>query len=229
MVVILRARVLPSSVLRQHKLTLKTIPFYAPKQTICKFCSTTSQRPQQPFQPRTFRAVASAIASGPNSAASSLLSRRAFTASSTPRINQPSDNKMSSDQDYAAFLEKANEDPSKGTAQSSSAASNKPGQFRTTQQGVTVPAPISKALDKGDAFYVSDADEPFEAVALEWDEAGKGLPDEGAYTFSLHVISSLSFVYFSTTANEQCTNRGIRRLDSALGSQECRGADPGPC
>ncbi|KAH6621161.1 hypothetical protein B0J18DRAFT_466773 [Chaetomium sp. MPI-SDFR-AT-0129] len=85
---------------------------------------------------------------------------------------------MSSDQDYAAFLEKANEDPSQGAAQSSSATSNKPGQFRTTQQGVTVPAPISEALDKGDAFYISDADEPFDPVALQWDEAGEGLPDE---------------------------------------------------
>ncbi|KAK4043548.1 hypothetical protein C8A01DRAFT_12884 [Parachaetomium inaequale] len=85
----------------------------------------------------------------------------------------------SSEQDYMAFLDKANEDPSKGVA----SAAKTQGQgvkkkFRTTQEGVEVPEAIRRVCGKGDAFYVSEADEPFEAVALGWDEAGRGLPDE---------------------------------------------------
>lgn len=101
---------------------------------------------------------------------------------------------MASDQDYMSFLDKANEDPSKGQAQvkqqqqqqqgNTAAASKK--KFRTTQEGVEVPAPLARVCggsnDEGaGVFYVSDADEPFEAVALGWDEAGKGLPDEGLF------------------------------------------------
>jgi hypothetical protein len=90
------------------------------------------------------------------------------------------------DQDYMAFLNKANEDPAKGAAQSSSsntaAAADKRG-FRTRQEGVEVPAPLLRVCGSGDAFYVSEADEPFEAVALAWDEAGRGLPDEGELFF----------------------------------------------
>ncbi|KAL2160377.1 hypothetical protein VTH06DRAFT_1550 [Thermothelomyces fergusii] len=90
-----------------------------------------------------------------------------------------------SDQDYMAFLEKANEDPSSKRAASDAApggvatnqGAKKP--FRATQEGVEVPEPIAKVCGKADvSFYVSDADEPFEAVALRWDEGGKGLPDE---------------------------------------------------
>ncbi|KAK4150187.1 hypothetical protein C8A00DRAFT_37223 [Chaetomidium leptoderma] len=86
----------------------------------------------------------------------------------------------SSDQDYMAFLDKANEDPSKGSASASAAAGDKKKKnaFRTTQPGVEVPAPLLRVCGSGEAFYVSDADEPFEAVALAWDEAGRGLPDE---------------------------------------------------
>ncbi|KAL2139731.1 hypothetical protein VTI28DRAFT_4740 [Corynascus sepedonium] len=90
-----------------------------------------------------------------------------------------------SDQDYMAFLNKANEDPSKGATSSTAitgAATNNQGprkKFRATQEGVEVPGPIAKVCGKGDvSFYASDADEPFEAVALRWDEGGKGLPDE---------------------------------------------------
>lgn len=101
---------------------------------------------------------------------------------------------MASDEDYMAFLNKANQDPSEGVA----APAQAPGQgqegrarLRTTQQGVEVPAPLARLVGKGDAFYVSDADEPFEAVALGWDEAGKGLPDEGRH-FSFFFLPPFS-------------------------------------
>ncbi len=88
---------------------------------------------------------------------------------------------MSSDQDYAAFLDKANEDPAKGVA-ASGAGRKKRVEFRTTEEGVVVPAVLIRVCSRG-AFYVSDADEPFKPVALGWDEGGKGLPDEGEFFF----------------------------------------------
>ncbi|KAL2136682.1 hypothetical protein VTI74DRAFT_2093 [Chaetomium olivicolor] len=85
---------------------------------------------------------------------------------------------MSSDQDYMSFLDKANADPSKGVATAQKGQNTEAGkkQFRATQEGVEVPAPLVNVCKE--AFYTSDADEPFEAVALAWDEGGKGLPDE---------------------------------------------------
>lgn len=109
---------------------------------------------------------------------------------------------MASDQDYMSFLDKANEDPSKGQAQVKQQQGNTAGaskkKFRTTQEGVEVPACLARVCggsnnNKGaGVFYVSDADEPFEAVALGWDEAGKGLPDEGSFLVSLPRPSSSS-------------------------------------
>lgn len=95
----------------------------------------------------------------------------------------------SSDQEYMAFLDKANKDLSQGTAAAAAAAQGGGGggggggakPFRTTQAGVDVPAPLAHACR--DAFYTSDADEPFEAFALAWDERGRGLPDEGSFLF----------------------------------------------
>ncbi|KAK4132968.1 hypothetical protein BT67DRAFT_463307 [Trichocladium antarcticum] len=94
-----------------------------------------------------------------------------------------------SDDDYMAFLNKANEDPSQGTtaakAQTQGADTVGGGEkdpFRATQDGVEVPAVLRRVCGGGAGeavvFYVSDADEPFAAVALAWDEAGRGLPDE---------------------------------------------------
>ena len=92
------------------------------------------------------------------------------------------------DQDYMAFLNKANEDPAKGQGGNTATATatadknkKRGGTFRARQEGVEVPAPLVKVCGSGDAFYVSDADEPFVAVALAWDEGGRGLPDEGEF------------------------------------------------
>ena len=71
---------------------------------------------------------------------------------------------MGSDEDYAAFLDKANEDSSGATTRSKSKKEQK--ELRTTESGVAVP----KELSSLDAYYVSEADEPFEGVALKWED-----------------------------------------------------------
>ncbi|KAI0124476.1 hypothetical protein F4776DRAFT_629902 [Hypoxylon sp. NC0597] len=81
--------------------------------------------------------------------------------------------RMATDEDYMAFLDKANRDPSEGYTKSQSSSKQ---EFKTTDDGVQIPAAIQEATK--DTFYVSDADEPFVPVYLAWDEGGKGLPDE---------------------------------------------------
>ncbi|KAK3906099.1 hypothetical protein C8A05DRAFT_30036 [Staphylotrichum tortipilum] len=88
-----------------------------------------------------------------------------------------------SDEDYMAFLDKANADPAVGVASASSgAATKKPEPFKTTEEGVEVPEVLVRACqgEKGGegVWYVSEADERFVPVALGWDEGGRGLPDE---------------------------------------------------
>ncbi|KAI0025111.1 hypothetical protein F4780DRAFT_722279 [Xylariomycetidae sp. FL0641] len=90
--------------------------------------------------------------------------------------------KMASDEDYMAFLDKANQDPSAGS--SSVKTQDKKDEFKATDDGASVPALLQQATR--DAFYVSDADEPFVPVCLEWDEGGKGLPDEEEFAKLIH-------------------------------------------
>lgn len=66
---------------------------------------------------------------------------------------------MSSDADYAAFLDKANQDVAPAEQQDLS----KKG-YGTKSVNTAVP----KALESVEEYYVSDADEPFEPVALEY-------------------------------------------------------------
>ncbi len=121
---------------------------------------------------------------------------------------------MASDEDYMGFLDKANKDPSEGHAK----VQGRKAEFKTTDHGVKVPEPLLKATQ--DAFYVSDADEPFVPVALGWDESGKGLPDEGTFVLS----SSLG----ESKANMVLVHRAIRDADQALGSQERGYRNPRP-
>jgi len=90
--------------------------------------------------------------------------------------------KMASDEDYIAFLDKANEDPSTGVANTQS--KNKKVELKAVDSGVEVPAVLKKATE--DAFYVSDADEPFVPVCLKG--AGKGLPDEGLSSLNCNEV-----------------------------------------
>lgn len=82
---------------------------------------------------------------------------------------------MASDDDYMNFLNKANEDPSAGSAQTTSKEQGKR-EFKATDKGAEIPQPLVAATKE--AFYMSDADEPFVPVSLAW-EKGSGLPNEG--------------------------------------------------
>ncbi|KAI0885347.1 uncharacterized protein GGS22DRAFT_142595 [Annulohypoxylon maeteangense] len=88
---------------------------------------------------------------------------------------------MASDADYMAFLDKANEDPSKGYPKAQSSSKQ---DFKATDDGAQIPAAIQEATK--DSFYVSDADEPFVPVYLAWNEGGKGLPDEEEFATLIH-------------------------------------------
>ncbi|KAI1102319.1 hypothetical protein F4804DRAFT_313401 [Jackrogersella minutella] len=87
---------------------------------------------------------------------------------------------MASDEDYMAFLDKANKDPSEGYAKPQSSQQ----EFKATDDGAQIPAAIQEATK--DSFYASDADEPFVPVYLAWDEGGKGLPDEEEFATLIH-------------------------------------------
>ncbi|KAK2071974.1 hypothetical protein P8C59_006355 [Phyllachora maydis] len=87
---------------------------------------------------------------------------------------------MASDDDYMNFLDKANSDPSEGVVargQQQQQQQQQQQAFKATGAGVSVPEALAQVARAG-VFYTSDADEPFEPVALAWDEGGKRLPDE---------------------------------------------------
>jgi hypothetical protein len=79
------------------------------------------------------------------------------TLSHTSRFN------MSSDQEYANFLEKANQDTG------SSSNEVKTSGFAQTK---AVDSAVPASLKSVDAFYQSDTDEPFEPVALKYGKQG---------------------------------------------------------
>ncbi|CAG8413426.1 unnamed protein product [Penicillium salamii] len=70
---------------------------------------------------------------------------------------------MASDDAYMSFLDKANADVSDKSQQG-------PIQMQTVHSTLSVP----KVLQSIEIYYTSDTDEPFEPVALKWDEAAKG-------------------------------------------------------
>jgi len=77
---------------------------------------------------------------------------------------------MSSDADYASFLDKANQDTGSKNAstQSKKAVGTK-----------SVNTAVPKALEQVQEYYTSDADEPFEPVSLAYE--GEGLPSAGEW------------------------------------------------
>lgn len=97
--------------------------------------------------------------------------------------------KMASDEDYMAFLDRANEDLSAGTSKT---ASSKKTEFKTMDEEVDVPGALVRATK--DAWYVSDADEPFVVVALKHEG---GLPDEGMCFPSLALLNGLLWHYIT--------------------------------
>jgi len=107
-----------------------------------------------------------------------------FSYSTNTEVEQPAslnkrdgtENKgtMASDEDYAAFLDKANADPNEGVRKTQSSGKV---ELKAVDQGVVIPASLKKVTK--DAFYISDADEPFEPVGLKL--KGKTLPDEASF------------------------------------------------
>ena len=81
---------------------------------------------------------------------------------------------MASDDDYMAFLDKANQDLSDGQARAAEQKNKQQsGPFKALDAGTQVPKAIRDVCQS--KVYVSDADEPFEPVVLQWKE---DLPDE---------------------------------------------------
>lgn len=90
---------------------------------------------------------------------------------------------MSSDDAYMSFLDKANADLNAGRSQQQGASDTV--RTETVDASTTIPAPLQSV----DAYYVSDADEPFEPVALLWKGASKGLwPSAGALILPTYCI-----------------------------------------
>ncbi|KAF4582036.1 hypothetical protein GQ602_006660 [Ophiocordyceps camponoti-floridani] len=81
---------------------------------------------------------------------------------------------MASDEDYMAFLDKANKDLGEGEAAAQRSCDTK-FSFKAVDEGSAVPSAIRDVCNK--EVYVSDADEPFVEVSLRWTGEG-GLPDE---------------------------------------------------
>jgi hypothetical protein len=85
---------------------------------------------------------------------------------------------MSTDEDYSSFLDKANEDPGSGPK-----ASSKSKSASTKAVDTVVPGD----LDKVDAYYTTESDEPFEPVSLKFSEGH--LPSAGALSLPRFQIS----------------------------------------
>ncbi|KAL4876051.1 hypothetical protein BJY04DRAFT_223404 [Aspergillus karnatakaensis] len=94
---------------------------------------------------------------------------------------------MASDGDYMSFLNKANADLDSGRSQATTQRSSKAG-TETVDANVKVPTPLTSV----DAYYISEADEPFEPVALKWEGAQKGnFPDTSDFSKLLSTDSSI--------------------------------------
>jgi hypothetical protein len=89
---------------------------------------------------------------------------------------------MGSDEDYASFLNKANE---RTGGQASTESKTKKASTKA------VDTEVPKVLEEVEEYYVSEADEPFEPVSLKWD--GDGVPDAG--TFYTHTLSIAVYTF----------------------------------
>ncbi|KAL5340704.1 hypothetical protein BJX70DRAFT_92334 [Aspergillus crustosus] len=93
-----------------------------------------------------------------------------------------------SDDAYASFLDKANADLDSGRSQETTQKSSST-RTETFVVNVKVPTPLTSV----DAYYISDADEPFEPVALKWEGAEKGKwPDASQFSKLISADKDLS-------------------------------------
>ncbi|PYH44262.1 uncharacterized protein BP01DRAFT_321678 [Aspergillus saccharolyticus JOP 1030-1] len=136
---------------------------------------------------------------------------------------------MSSDDSYMAFLNKANADlnESKNAPQTSSTSSGAAARTETVHAGVRVPAPLTSV----DAFYISETDEPFEPVTLQWEGANRGVWPDAAHLSRLisstddlaSRIETLSAASFDPKNQYAAALRAVR----AAASQASGGGEPG--
>ncbi|KJZ75035.1 hypothetical protein HIM_05521 [Hirsutella minnesotensis 3608] len=94
---------------------------------------------------------------------------------------------MASDEDYMAFLDKANKDLGDGQAKSQQQQQQQSGGGKAVFKAVDTESDVPKVIkDVCKAHvYVSDADEPFEEVSLQW-KGEEGLPDEVEFAKLIH-------------------------------------------
>lgn len=81
-----------------------------------------------------------------------------------------------SDSNYLSFLEKANADLN---AEQPHTESQSQSQTKTLDADAQIPASLTSV----DAYYISDADEPFEPVVLRWDGAADGTWPDSCMSF----------------------------------------------
>jgi hypothetical protein len=91
---------------------------------------------------------------------------------------------MASDEDYTAFLEKANADPNEGVAKTKDKKAGGSANLKAVDAGAKVPKGLKDAVK--DQVFVSDSDEPFEPVSLKLE--GDELPDEGMFVIFFDFI-----------------------------------------
>lgn len=125
-----------------------------------RFANSRIQRRLSEFQPRAFFST--------NQSQASQSANQPSSQSETTK----STDKMATDEDYMAFLDKANQDPNERAAKTDGKV-----EFKATDAGVEIPKVLRDATR--DAWYTSDADEKFVPVALKY--GGKSLPDEGLF------------------------------------------------
>ncbi|KUI57742.1 hypothetical protein VP1G_04986 [Cytospora mali] len=132
---------------------------------------------QQQLQPQPQRSHTATNSAGfPHATAFSPTARGPYPRSlTTSPIRTLQDPKMATDNEYMDFLNKANEDPTQGSVSAQGQQSKGKKELKAADHGAEIPQPLVAATQ--DAFYVSDADEPFVPVSLAW-EKGEGLPNE---------------------------------------------------
>ena len=91
-------------------------------------------------------------------------------------VERDSRKPMSTDAEYEAFLEKANQDRSTGGAGKETAVTASQSKSPSL---ITVNTAVPAALQDIQEFLISDADEPFEPISLIWTE--NKMPSTGMY------------------------------------------------
>lgn len=95
---------------------------------------------------------------------------------------------MSSDNAYASFLDKANQDPNSNPTPSTSSTSPSKPQPTPHESLISQSTHIPQSLKSLDVTFTSEADEPFEAFTVS--SAGSSLPDAAGFAQAVGLGSS---------------------------------------